>query len=227
MLDTLNTFFANMGAIRWSIKPASSRKYTGEYRIPNPKQANKRGAFLLSSSMNARDFLEPGSKAGYLVRVATLLGFIDILRPHTFTQLLPSSFSFVLKNEQVFQPPGPKTSFRKYLNKLPKAGDMLGFYVTFKSKTMPVARAYFPNLHSSCSALSVMCPLSMLLAVAEMDWIHPNFLKRSGRGDTLGKYLKLLATSEDPVSPYALRIGGRTWYISHGMDRQFCDYLGT
>ena len=115
-----------------------------------------------------------------------------MLRPHTFTQLQPSSFSFVLKNEQVLQPSGPKTSF-----------------------------------HSSCSALSVMCPLPILFAVAKMDWIHRNFLKRSGRGDTLGKYLKLLASTEDPVSPHALRIGGRTWYLSHGMDRQFCDCLGT
>ena len=31
----------------------------------------------------------------------------------------------------------------------------------------------------------------MLLAVSELDWIHPNFLKRPGKGDTLGKYLKL------------------------------------
>ena len=192
-----------------------------------PKQANKRTAFLLPHFVKTSDFLEPGSKPANLVRVATVCGFIGMLRPHTFTQLQPSSFSFVLKNEQVLQPPVPITSFRKYLNNLPKAGDMLGFYVTFKSKTMPVARAYFPNLRSSCSALSVMYPLSMLLAVAKMDWIHPNFLKRCGRGDTLGKYLKLLANSEDPVSPYALRIGGRTWYISHGMDRQFCDYLGT
>ena len=28
-------------------------------------------------------------------------------------------------------------------------------------------------------------------------------------------------------SPHTLRIGGRTWYISQGMDRQFVDYLGT
>ena len=42
MLDTLNTFFTNMGAVRWSIKPASSRKYTEEYRIPNKnKQINE------------------------------------------------------------------------------------------------------------------------------------------------------------------------------------------
>ena len=116
-----------------------------------PKQANKRTAFLLPHFLKAKDFLAPGSKPGYLVRVATMFGFIGMLRPHTFTQLQPSSFSFVLKNEPVLQPSGPKTSF-----------------------------------HSSCSALSVMCPLSILLAVAKMDWIHRNFLKRSGRGDTLG-----------------------------------------
>ena len=186
---------------------------------------------MLPHYVKVGDFLEPGTKAGYLVRMATVLGFIGMLRPHTFTQLQPSSFSFVLTNEQVLQPPAQKkkqkTSFSQYLNKLSQPSGMLGLYVTFKSKKMPVACSYFPNLRSSCSALSVMCPLSMHLAVAEMDWIHPSFLKRPGRGNTLGKYLKLLVTSEDPISPYALRISGRTWYISHGMDRQFCDYLGT
>ena len=92
---------------------------------------------------------------------------------------------------------------------------------------MPVAHAYFPNLSSSSSALALMCPLSMLLSAARMNWVRSGFLKRSGRGETLGKYLKLLTSSNDPISPYALRIGGRTWYLTHGVDRQFCDYLGT
>ena len=150
-----------------------------------------------------------------------------MLRPHTFAQLRPASFSFVLTNEQQIKTTNTKISFREYLKKLPPREDILGFYIIFKSKTMPVARAYFPNLSSPNSALSTMCPLSLLLSVAKMNWVQPGFLKKSGRGDTLGKYLKLLTSCNDPVSPYALRIGGRTWYLSHGVDRQFCDYLGT
>ena len=61
--------------------------------------------------MKVGDFLEPGSKADYLVRMATVLGFIGMLRPHTFTELQPSSFSFVLINEQVLKPPAQKKNF--------------------------------------------------------------------------------------------------------------------
>ena len=29
------------------------------------------------------------------------------------------------------------------------------------------------------------------------------------------------------ISPYALRIGGRTWYLTQGLERQLVDFLGT
>ena len=29
------------------------------------------------------------------------------------------------------------------------------------------------------------------------------------------------------IAPYSLRIGGRTWLLTNGVDRQFADYLGT
>ena len=55
----------------------------------------------------------------------------------------------------------------------------------------------------------------------------PGFLGKVGRGSALKKYLQKLVKCKAPVSPYALRIGGRTWNLTHGMDRQFVDYLGT
>ena len=59
------------------------------------------------------------------------------------------------------------------------------------------------------------------------QWIKPKFLAKEGKGAALKEYIQKLASSKNPVSPYALRIGGRTWNITHGMDRQFVDYLGT
>ena len=32
---------------------------------------------------------------------------------------------------------------------------------------------------------------------------------------------------EQDIAPYALRIGGRTWFLANGLDRQFVDFLGT
>ena len=67
----------------------------------------------------------------------------------------------------------------------------------------------------------------MLLGVGGRGWVEPGFLKSVGRGRALKEYLQQLVSCKAPVSPYALRIGGRTWNITHGMDRQFVDYLGT
>ena len=67
----------------------------------------------------------------------------------------------------------------------------------------------------------------MLRDIGSRGWVVPGFLKKVGRGSTLKEYLQKLVMCKDPVSPYALRIGGRTWNLTHGMDRQFVDYLGT
>ena len=46
-------------------------------------------------------------------------------------------------------------------------------------------------------------------------------------GKEVTEYISGLISSDSKVPVYALRIGGRTWNISHGLDRQFVDYLGT
>ena len=53
------------------------------------------------------------------------------------------------------------------------------------------------------------------------------FLDKVGRGMALKEYLQKLIKCKATVSPYALRIGGRTWKLSNGMDRQLVDFLGT
>ena len=180
---------------------------------------------MLPHFLEKTDFIEPGSRAADLARLATVLGFVGMLRPHTFAQLRPASFTFVLWDEQLLTTQTTSSSFRTLALQFPAMRNVLGFYITFRSKTMASARAYFPNLSSSPGPLNPMCPLALLLSAAKRNWVKAEFLKKAGRGDTLGKYLQLLTTCEDPISPYALRIGGRTWYVSHGLDRQFCDYL--
>ena len=72
-----------------------------------------------------------------------------------------------------------------------------------------------------------MCPVAALLEVLHKGWLTQGFLKLYGKGDSLKTYLKNLTSNSTPVSPYALRIGGRTWYITQGMERPFVDNLGT
>ena len=159
--------------------------------------------------------------------MACILGFTGMLRPHTFRQLEPHSFTFITKSGP---PIGIHANRERSLKKIRGSwayGDIIEAYITFTSKTQATARAYFPNLSQPVSPYSSMCPVAAILNVFNRGWLIRGFLKSFGNGDSLKTYLKKLTSNSAPVSPYALRIGGRTWYITQGLDRQFVDYLGT
>ena len=134
---------------------------------------------------------------------------------------------FVLKDGSLVQLPSDNQEFQQFLSVLPQSANILGFYIRFKSKTMPHARASYPNLGFSLPAYYQPCPLRLLRDIGKRGWVVTGFLKSISKGAPLKKYLQTLISSKQPVSPYALRIGGRTWNITHGLDRQFVDYLGT
>ena len=191
-----------------------------------PQQADKRSALFLPFYVGAKAFTTGSGRDHYLVRLATVLGFIGMLRPHTFNQLQPSSLAFVLCDTTVVRAEGHLVSFCEFARTLPPIKNILGFFIEFQSKTMNKARAHFPCLAAS-RTFRTMCPVRHLLKIPDKRWVKKGFLKKSGRGSVLSKYLQALASTTEKVAPYALRIGGRTWYLSKGMDRQFVDYLGT
>ena len=92
---------------------------------------------------------------------------------------------------------------------------------------MPVAKAYFPNISNPWSYYSEMCPVKALEELALKGHLDDDHLKHMGMRQKMMKFLQVVTGSRKPVSLYALRIGGRTWNISQGLDRQFVDYLGT
>ena len=104
---------------------------------------------------------------------------------------------------------------------------ILGFYVNFKSKTQLSATAYFPNLSDCASRFRVMCPVTEVAKIVEKGYFKRRFLLKVGRGNTLSSYLKEMVNDDLKVSPHALRIGGRTWYLSKNLEKQLVDYLGT
>ena len=191
-----------------------------------PRQADKRGCFFLPFYIGVEYFVRENGKSQLLIRLATVLGFIGMLRPHTFEQLQPSSFIFVHKNNSTIRTHDKKSSFKSCTESLPHHDNIAGFYIEFQAKTMNKARAYFPRL-STLPKFQRMCPVNQLLRIAGKGWVKPGFLKKCGKGKTLAGYLQKLASTTETVAPYALRIGGRTWYLSNEMDRQFVDYLGT
>ena len=91
------------------------------------------------------------------------------------------------------------------------------------------AVAYLPSLCSRTgnTILATMCPVRALINITNKGLVTGNFLKKSTTSTKLAAYLKVISGSTTTVAPYALRIGGRTWKISQGMDRQMVDFLGT
>ena len=104
----------------------------------------------------------------------------------------------------------------------------VGFYIEFKSKTMNYVRAYFPKLSQPVSPYSNMCPVVALKQAVSMGCLRVKLGKSAVSKLSITSYLKDVSSSVAKKVPlYVLRIGGRTWNISQGMDRQFVDYLGT
>ena len=194
-----------------------------------PSKSDKRGELLLPLLTHARSFKEGVSIRDLLLQLATSIGFIGMLRPHPFAQLQPSIFTLVTYTGRCVKMPNNKTRFKTALMETRKRGGILGFVIAFQSKTMQNAQAYMPSLCSRTgnTPLTVMCPVKALINITRRGLVAGHFLKKSTTSVKLSAYLKTITGSNTTVAPYALRIGGRTWKISHGMDRQMVDFLGT
>ena len=194
-----------------------------------PSKIDKRGALLLPLLTYDRSFQAGRTDSDGLLHFSTIIGFIGMLRPHTFAQLRPSSINLVTYTGRCKKMPENKFRFKIALKEARARGGILGFYITFQSKTMRNAVAYLPSLCSRTgnTILATMCPVRALINITNKGLVTGNFLKKSTTSTKLAAYLKVISGSTTTVAPYALRIGGRTWKISQGMDRQMVDFLGT
>ena len=152
-----------------------------------------------------------------------------MLRPHTFAQLRPASFTLVTYAGRCIPMPNSKRSFVRVLDRLRRTDRILGFCIDFQSNTRLNARAYLPSLSSVRlnSAIASMCPMRALINITAKGLVTGQFLQKITRRKLLIDHLKMVTGSSSSVAPYALRIGGRTWKLSNGMDRQLVDFLGT
>ena len=132
-------------------------------------------------------------------------------------------------NGQTIEMPAQPESFDRELTRLREREHILGFYIVFHSKTMSNARAYFPSLSvlDANMKISLMCPVRALVDMSHLRILRDGFLRTVGKKMTLTKYLRHLTGIKTNIAPYALRIGGRSWLLARGMDRQFVDFLGT
>ena len=152
-----------------------------------------------------------------------------MLRPHSLESLSPKSFSAVTKNGDQISMPGQPEQFHNLLRRLCRENQILGGYITFQSKTMRIARAYLPILStvSRASEFALICPVLALLDISRRGLLKRKFLHALNKKKKLTHYLQYITGLDNYIAPYALRIGGRTWLLAEGLDRQFVDYLGT
>ena len=194
-----------------------------------PSDPDGRRPLLLPLIMTRPHFLTVASDDQRLLRFATILGFIGMLRPHSIQDLQPQSFTVVTCSGAEIPMPKLPGRFYAEIRKWWNRNDMLGFYISFRSKTMSRAKAYFPNLSDTTaySGLPLICPVVALVDIARRGLLKKGFLKDLNKEKRLTTYLQHITGLDQYIPPYALRIGGRTWLLARGMDRQFVDFLGT
>ena len=194
-----------------------------------PDSPDKRLPLLLPLVMHNPYFTQTNSTEESILQCATILGFLGMMRPHSLEALGPASFYLVLDNGTIIPMPDQPQRFREILLAAWGGGVMAGAFAVFKSKTMSTARAHFPNLsrHAGHSSISTICPILSLAAIANRGLMKKYFLKPINKKKRLTMYLQRLTGLQQYISPYAMRIGGRTWYLANGMERQLVDFLGT
>ena len=192
-----------------------------------PPQADKRGAFILPHFLATPRFMNAETNILQLLRFTSIVGFVGMLRPHTFEQLRLDSFTLILRNGMAQKLSSTPAQFIHQVLDAWSMRSIWGYYIEFQSKTMKNARAHFPNLARPTTAYAPMCPTKALVDICRRGLVKDGFLRALKRKGKLQHYLMGIAGIEVKVAPYALRIGGRTWYISQGLDRQIVDYLGT
>jgi len=202
----------------------------GQPGLPeSPERADKRGALLLPLLTTSLMANRVDSNEYCLLHFATVIGCLGMLRPHTFAQLKPGSFTMVTYAGGCTPMPDSKRAFATTLLRLRRTDRILGFFIGFQSKTMWNARAYLPSLSSVQENYPIvaMCPIRARINITARGLVIGTFLKKVTGRKLLSAHLKLVTGASSTVAPYALRIGGRTWKISNGMDRQLVDFLGT
>ena len=111
-----------------------------------PTMSDKRKPLLLPLVAAHSLFATPRTNQGRLLKFATILGFIGMLRPNALTKLNPDSFTFVTARGRSIKMPAQQSSFNTKLTGLRLRDKIIGFHVDFRSKTMRHARAHFPSL---------------------------------------------------------------------------------
>ena len=149
-----------------------------------PSRSNVRAALLFPKYVFTRIFARTNQRQQCLLWFATIIGFIGMLRPHTFRQLQPASFTLVVQNNDRRLPPRliRATCRTVFTEEIQMAGGrVLGFFINYKLKTMINATSYFPSLSACTLRLKVMCSVTALRDLISGHLFEKRFLKKRSK----------------------------------------------
>ena len=163
-----------------------------------PSRRDSRSALILPMYCLTQTFRCTRSREQVLLKFATILGFVGMLRPHTFGQLNQDSFGLVVRD--AYSQQFARTIEGRNIYAMRAAFDasetryrILGFVIRFRSKTQLEALAYFPNLSQPQTFYGTICPVLALKEVIARGYFkRTKFLSSFGKGSKLNSYLKLM-----------------------------------
>ena len=105
--------------------------------------------------------------------------------------------------------------------------NILGFYFDVSDKFHPVARVYLPKVLDLNPAWRPFCPLRALRRL----WVHglltpATFSEQFFVESEVVAAMKFIDGNNRDFQTQCLRIGGHTFFVSHGMPEDFVNYLG-
>ena len=144
-----------------------------------PATADSRAPLLLPLIMTTPEFTTAHTDEQKLLRFASILGFIGMMRPHSLEALSPASFTLVTQGGRTISMPAQPSCFAERLKEIRTTQRILGFYVEFRSKTKAQARAHFPSLTRGrlYSQFAWICPVTALIDITTRGLLKKHFLK--------------------------------------------------
>ena len=193
--------------------------------ILRPSRPDPRVAFLLPHLTPPPIFCCPLSTEHLLYKAVIIFGFFGMLRFGTFAKLSPQSITLVSATGEMFTHViWGKVPVREFVSLY----NIVGFYLSFKAKRHPNARAYYCTLQGLPANWSALCPLATFMALAETNLLHtgcifPTHLITTAK---LTEYMHTFCRNGPHFSPHSLRIGGHTFYSLQNMNEEFVQFLG-
>ena len=134
-----------------------------------------------------------------------------MLRPHTFAQLQPFSYTLVTFARRCYKLTDNKNSFRAILTELQARGVILEFYINFQSKTMLDARLYFLSQYSISNNMPIvaMRRVKAPIEATNRGLVSGFFLKTATRSAKLSAFLKRNSRLQYYSSAVRLEIRGK------------------